>query len=50
MVLAVPPEKAVRYSPHIREMLGYELTQASFMGYFDGRNPRKLVEKAERET
>jgi ectoine hydroxylase-related dioxygenase (phytanoyl-CoA dioxygenase family) len=48
MVLAVPPEKAVQYSPRVREMLGYGLMQPSFMGYVDGRNPRKLVEEAEK--
>ena len=47
MVLAVPPAKAVRYSPRVRAMLGYDLMQPSFMGYVDGRNPRKLVEACE---
>ena len=49
MVLAVPPEKAVQYSPRVRAMLGYGLMEPSFMGYVDGRNPRKLVEAAERD-
>lgn len=48
MVLAVPPEQAARYSPRVRAMLGYGLMGRSFMGYVDGRDPRKLVEAAER--
>ncbi len=44
MVLAVPPEKAARYSKRVRAMLGYDLMQGSFMGYVDGRNPGKLVD------
>ena len=47
MVLAVPPKKAVQYSKRIRAMLGYGLMNTSFMGYVDGRNPRKLVEALE---
>lgn len=42
MVLAVPPEKAARYSPRVREMLGYGLMGTSFMGYVDGRNPARM--------
>ena len=44
MVLAVPPETAAQYSKRVRAMLGYDLMGMSFMGYVDGRNPRKLVE------
>ena len=44
MVLAVPPKVAARYSPRVRALLGYDLMEPSFMGYVDGRNPRKLVE------
>ena len=47
MVLAVPPAQAARYSPRIREMLGYGLMGTSFVGYVDGRNPARLVEDAE---
>ncbi len=47
MVLAVPPKKAARYSPRVREMLGYGLMEPSFLGYVDGRNPRRLVEQVE---
>ena len=44
MVLAVPLEIAGRYSARVREMLGYDLMNNSFMGYVDERNPSKLVE------
>ena len=44
MVLAVPPKTAAQYSKQVRGMLGYGLMGMSFMGYVDGRNPRKLVE------
>ena len=47
MVLAVPPEIAVQYSERVRHLLGYGLMDFSFMGYVDGRNPRKLVEAYE---
>ena len=48
MVLAVPPEQAVRYSTRIRQLLGYGLMHSTFMGYVDGRDPAKLVAEAER--
>lgn len=48
MVLAVPPEIASRYSARIHQLLGYGLMDNTFMGYVDGRNPRKLVEAAAR--
>ncbi|MDJ0847799.1 MAG: phytanoyl-CoA dioxygenase family protein [Myxococcota bacterium] len=44
MVLAVPPEVAAQYSPRVRAMLGYGLMANTFMGYVDGRDPRRLVE------
>lgn len=44
MVLTVPPKAATQYSKQVRSMLGYDLMGMSFMGYVDGRNPRKLVE------
>jgi ectoine hydroxylase-related dioxygenase (phytanoyl-CoA dioxygenase family) len=47
MVLAVPPEKAAQYSPRVQAMLGYGLMEPSFMGYVDGRNPKRLVEAIE---
>lgn len=43
MVLAVPPECAAQYSNRIQELLGYSLLEGSFMGYVDGRHPRKLI-------
>ncbi|MEM7413518.1 MAG: phytanoyl-CoA dioxygenase family protein [Myxococcota bacterium] len=45
MVLAVPPEIAARYSKRVRAMLGYDLMNGTFMGYVDGRNPSKLVDR-----
>ena len=50
MVLAVPPEKAARYSHRVRAMLGYDLMGSSFMGYVDGRNPSKLVDAVVEES
>ena len=44
MVLAVPPEKAARYSTRVRQMLGYGLMGSSFVGYVDGRDPARLFE------
>ena len=43
MVLAVPPECAAQYSTRIQELLGYSLLEGTFMGYVDGRHPRKLI-------
>lgn len=43
MVLAVPPACAAQYSARIQELLGYSLLEGSFMGYVDGRHPRKLI-------
>ena len=47
MVLAVPPQKAARYSRRVRQMLGYGLMGASFVGYVDGRDPARLFDSAE---
>lgn len=44
MTLAVSPRAAAQYSNRVRQMLGYGLMNRSFMGYVDGRDPRKLVE------
>ena len=44
MVLAVPPETAAKYSDRIQRMLGYGLYEGSFMGYVDGRDPKRLVD------
>ncbi|MGB8405439.1 MAG: phytanoyl-CoA dioxygenase family protein [Mycobacterium sp.] len=43
MTLAVPPEVAAQYSPRVQAMLGYGL-YPPFIGYVDGRDPRRLVE------
>lgn len=44
MVLAVPPEVAAQYSDRVQSMLGYGLWEGSFMGYVDGRDPKRLVD------
>jgi ectoine hydroxylase-related dioxygenase (phytanoyl-CoA dioxygenase family) len=43
MMLAVPPELAARYSERIQAMVGYSLVAGTFVGYVDGRHPRKLI-------
>jgi ectoine hydroxylase-related dioxygenase (phytanoyl-CoA dioxygenase family) len=43
MTLAVPPNIASRYAPQVQSLLGYEI-HPPFIGYVDGRNPRRLVE------
>ena len=43
MMLGVPPDLAARYSERIREMVGYGLVEGTFVGYVDGRHPRKLI-------
>ena len=44
MVLAVPPDVASQYSDRVQRMLGYGLFEGSFMGYVDGRDPKRLVD------
>ena len=44
MVLAVPPSIAGNYSRRVQELLGYSVISPGFMGYVDGRNPRKLID------
>jgi ectoine hydroxylase-related dioxygenase (phytanoyl-CoA dioxygenase family) len=44
MVLSVPPEVARQYSERIRNMLGYNIIEPSFMGYVDGVHPKRLIE------
>jgi ectoine hydroxylase-related dioxygenase (phytanoyl-CoA dioxygenase family) len=44
MVLAVPPETAHQYSDRIQQMLGYNIIDPGFMGYVDGRHPRRLID------
>lgn len=43
MSLATPPELAARYSMRIQELVGYSLIAGTFVGYVDGRHPRKLI-------
>lgn len=45
LMLATPPEIAARYSPRIQELVGYSLVEGTFVGYVDGRHPRKLIER-----
>ena len=46
MMLAIPAEVAARYSQRIQEMIGYNLVAGTFVGYVDGRHPRKLLPKS----
>ncbi len=41
-VLAVPPDAARHLSPRLAELLGYNI-YPPFIGYVDGRHPRKLL-------
>jgi ectoine hydroxylase-related dioxygenase (phytanoyl-CoA dioxygenase family) len=43
LMLATPPELAARYSTRIQELVGYSLVAGTFVGYVDGRHPRKLI-------
>ena len=47
MMLATPPELARRYSIRIQELVGYSLVAGTFVGYVDGRHPRKLITDAD---
>lgn len=42
-VLAVPPDVAAGLSPRLQELLGYNIC-SPFIGYVDGRHPRRLLE------
>ncbi|MEM9898536.1 MAG: phytanoyl-CoA dioxygenase family protein [Pseudomonadota bacterium] len=42
MLLAVPPEKAGSMPTRVQELLGYSI-HPPFMGYVDGRHPRKVL-------
>ncbi len=44
-VLAVPPDMARTLSPRLQELLGYNI-YPPFIGYVDGRHPRKLLTEA----
>jgi ectoine hydroxylase-related dioxygenase (phytanoyl-CoA dioxygenase family) len=41
-VLSVPPEMASTLPPRLAELLGYNI-YPPFIGYVDGRHPRKLL-------
>jgi ectoine hydroxylase-related dioxygenase (phytanoyl-CoA dioxygenase family) len=42
-VLVVPPDAARELPPRLQELLGYNI-RPPFIGYVDGRHPRKLLE------
>jgi ectoine hydroxylase-related dioxygenase (phytanoyl-CoA dioxygenase family) len=44
-VLAVPPEVASTLPERLQELLGYNI-YPPFIGYVDGRHPRKLLAKS----
>jgi ectoine hydroxylase-related dioxygenase (phytanoyl-CoA dioxygenase family) len=44
MPLAVPPALAARYSARVQELLGYDVIEPGFMGYVDGRHPKRLLD------
>jgi ectoine hydroxylase-related dioxygenase (phytanoyl-CoA dioxygenase family) len=44
-VLVVPPAAAAELSPRLQELLGYNI-HPPFIGYVDGRHPRKLIDEA----
>jgi ectoine hydroxylase-related dioxygenase (phytanoyl-CoA dioxygenase family) len=44
MALAVPPGAARRLSPRVQELLGYSISEPSFMGYVDGLHPKRLID------
>lgn len=43
LMLGVPPALAARYSERIQALVGYSLVEGTFVGYVDGRHPRKLI-------
>jgi len=45
-VLVVPPATASGLSPRLQELLGYNI-HPPFIGYVDGRHPRKLIEEVD---
>jgi ectoine hydroxylase-related dioxygenase (phytanoyl-CoA dioxygenase family) len=42
MSLAVPPSVASKFSPRVQALLGYSI-YPPFVGYVDGRDPRRLL-------
>jgi ectoine hydroxylase-related dioxygenase (phytanoyl-CoA dioxygenase family) len=45
-VLVVPPAAAAGLAPRLQELLGYNI-HPPFIGYVDGRHPRKLIDEVE---
>jgi ectoine hydroxylase-related dioxygenase (phytanoyl-CoA dioxygenase family) len=43
-VLVVPPDRAKELAPRLQELLGYNV-YPPFVGYVDGRHPRKLLDE-----
>jgi ectoine hydroxylase-related dioxygenase (phytanoyl-CoA dioxygenase family) len=48
-VLAVPPDMARHLTPRLQELLGYNI-HPPFLGYVDGRHPRKLLDPTAADT
>ena len=44
--LAVPPEKAKRFSPRVQALLGYSVSAPGFVGFVDGLHPKRLIDPA----
>lgn len=42
--LAVPAEKAARFSPKIQALLGYSVSAPGFVGFVDGLHPKRLID------
>jgi ectoine hydroxylase-related dioxygenase (phytanoyl-CoA dioxygenase family) len=42
-VLAVPPEVVATLSEDLQELLGYNV-RPPFLGYVDGRHPRRVLQ------
>ena len=49
MVLAVPPSVASAFSPRVQDLLGYSI-HPPFIGYVDGRDPRRLLRHTHEEN
>lgn len=48
LMLGTPPELAARYSERIQALVGYDLVDGTFVGYVDGRHPKKLIQRRSR--
>lgn len=42
--LAVPPEKAARFSGKVQALLGYSVAAPGFVGFVDGLHPKRLID------